>query len=125
MNLEFVKVNKEEYYTYKDITDLSNVYQFYLLKQNNMIIGFGKINNDECENKVEMYILTECRGNGYGKFLFGKLLEELKNEKIKDVSVFIDSQNIIQRKIVEDFNGILVCKDKEKSKFNIPLIDVK
>ena len=125
MNLEFVKVNKEEYYTYKDITDLSQVYQFYLLKQNNMIIGFGKINNDECENKVEMYILTESRGNGYGKFLFGKLLEELKNEKIKDISVFIDTKNIVQRKIVEDFNGILVSKDKEKSKFIIPLIDVK
>lgn len=125
MNLEFVKVNKEEYYTYKDITDLSNVYQFYLLKQNNMIIGFGKINNDECENKVEMYILTESRGNGYGKLLFGKLLEELKKENIKDISVFVDTKEIVQRKIVEDFNGILVSKDKEKSKFIIPLIDVK
>ena len=125
MNLELTKVNKEEYYIYKEITDLTDVYQFYLLKQNNMIIGFGKINNEDIENKVEIYILTEYRGNGYGKHLFGKLLEQLKKENIKDISVFIDTTDIVQRKIVEDFKGILVCKSKDKSKFVIPLIDVK
>ena len=116
MNLDFVKVNKEEYYIYKEITDLSNVGHFYLLKQNNMIIGFGKINNDDYENKIEIYILTEYRGNGYGKMLFGNLLDELKNENIPDISVFIDTTDIVQRKIVEDFKGILVCKSKDKSK---------
>ncbi len=74
----------------------------YVLKKENSIIGYGKINKAE-DNKIEIFILPEYRGNGYGKILFKNLIDKINN--LDFISITFDNNNIIAKRITEGFGG--------------------
>lgn len=101
--LEIERVNSNDTKSMFNIINGEEIYSLLLDKKN---IGYGIIrNNNEC--KIEVYILEEYQGNGYGSFLFKELLKKIK----KDINLKIDISNVIIKRIIENNNGIELGRD--------------
>ena len=83
-------------------------------------LGVGTINNDK-ENQIYIYIKQELRGNGYGKVLFSKMMEQAKKEGYQEVKVTFPKNNIQMIKIVNDNGALHLSTNKNKVKYVIPL----
>ncbi|MCI9110412.1 MAG: GNAT family N-acetyltransferase [Bacilli bacterium] len=92
----------------------------YVLKLDSKIIGYGKI-IDDYNNRIEIYIEKNYRGNGYGKLLFGKMLEKVKTLNIRHIYVTLDKKNVQMIKILSYFNGKHVSTDDDTLKYIVPL----
>ena len=88
---------------------------FKLLKDDRPL-GVGTINKDE-ENQIYIYIKQELRGNGYGKILFSKMMDEAK----KEVKVTFPKDNIQMVKIVDDNGGVQQSTNNNQVKYVISL----
>ena len=74
----------------------------YVIKKDDVVIGWGKINHNE-DNKIEISILHEYRGNGYGTELFRELLKTFDKSEI--IYLTFEDSNIIAKRIVEKFGA--------------------
>ena len=83
-------------------------------------LGVGTINKDK-ENLIYIYIKQELRGNGYGKVLFSKMMEEAKKEGYQEVKVTFPKDNIQMVKIVDDNGGVEQSVNENEVKYVIPL----
>ena len=92
---------------------------FKLLKDDRPL-GVGTINKDE-ENQIYIYIKQELRGNGYGKVLFSKMMDEAKKEGYHEVKVTFPKDNIQMVKIVDDNGGLQQSNDNNLVKYVIPI----
>lgn len=92
---------------------------FQLIKDDRPL-GVGTINKDK-ENLIYIYIKQELRGNGYGKVLFSKMMEEAKKEGYQEVKVTFPKDNIQMVKIVDDNGGMQKSTDNNQVKYVIPL----
>ena len=79
-----------------------NYSDVYILRNDEIIIGYGKINTD-VNNKVEIFILPEYRGNGYGKQLFDNLIKTINN--LNCIMITFENNNVIAKRIIESFGG--------------------
>lgn len=106
--------------------DLINVFKLqpddsvYELKGNNDILGYGIVHEDE-ENKIEIYLLNNYQSQGYGTFLFQKIISELK----KQVIIKVPNHNIRMQKIVKKFNGVEIGKKDKDIFYLIPVFEEK
>lgn len=107
------KLNEEIY-----VKDNSLV---YILEKDHQIIGYGFLNNKK-KNKIEILIKDEYQSNGYGKVLFEKMLEELKEIGDRDVKLTISKDNYKIKNIIKLFNGILLSNYNGKEEYLIPLV---
>lgn len=69
------------------------------------IVGYARLENIE-NNPIEIYVLQQYRGNGYGTVLYKNILAELKKSNLKDFKTSIDKENYIMTRILEK-NGAL------------------
>lgn len=76
--------------------------EVYALKKDNVIVGYGKINSDD-NNKLEIFILPQYRGNGYGKELFLNLIKLFKSSDI--IYLTFENNNLIAKRIVEKYGA--------------------
>jgi len=83
-------------------------------------LGVGTINNDK-ENQIYIYIKQELRGNGYGKILFSKMIDEAKKEGYQEVKVTFPKDNIQMVKIVDDNGGVQQSSNQNEVKYVISL----
>lgn len=96
--LEIKRVNNNDIRSLFEIKGGELVYSLLLENQN---IGYGIIrNNSEC--KIEIYILDEYQGNGYGNYLFTELLNKVKD----NINLKVDLCNNIMRRIIKKNGGI-------------------
>ena len=91
----------------------------YKLVKDDKTIGFGTINNDK-ENALYIYINEEERGNGYGKILFSKMLDQTKSIGCDRPQITFAKENIPMTKIAVDNGGTLISSDGETVKYRIP-----
>ena len=92
----------------------------YKLVKDNQLLGFGTINKDK-ENALFIFINKEQRGNGYGKILFSKMLEETKNMGYDEVKITFSKENEPMIKIVDDNGGQQTFADEDSVKYVFPL----
>ena len=92
---------------------------FKLLKDDRPL-GVGTINKDD-ENLIYIYIKQELRGNGYGKILFSKMMEEAKKEGYQEVKVTFPKDNVPMVKIIDDNGGVQQTINQNEVKYMIPL----
>lgn len=94
---------------------------YYSFKEDEEILGFAKIN---CLENVELYIfiLEEKRGNGYGNELFFQSLEKVKEAGINAFSLSFPLQNVIMRKIVENYGGKEESRKENLIKYRISIL---
>lgn len=88
----------------------------YKLVKENQPLGFGTINKDK-ENSVFIFINKEHRGNGYGKILFSKILEETKNIGYDEVKITFSKENTPMMKIADDNGGKKISSDADSVKY--------
>lgn len=88
----------------------------YKLMKGDQPLGFGTINKDK-ENALFIFINKEQRGNGYGKELFLKMLEETKKMGCNKVKIKFSKENIPMIKIAEGSKGKKVSEDQENIKY--------
>lgn len=92
----------------------------YKLVKDNMPLGFGTINKDK-ENAIFIFINKEQRGNGYGKILFSKMLEETKNIGYDEVKIKFSKENIPMTKIANENGGKQISADEDSLKYTFSL----
>jgi len=85
----------------------------YKLVDGNQPLGYGTINKDK-ENGLFIFINKEQRGNGYGKILFSKMLDETKNKGCDEVKITFSKENIPMLKIATDNGGKQMPADEDK-----------
>jgi len=88
----------------------------YKLVKDNMPLGFGTINKDK-DNAIFIFVNKEQRGNGYGKILFSKMLEETKNIGYDEVKIKFSKENIPMLKIATDNGGNKTSEDADSVKY--------
>ena len=110
--IDLVKVNKGEKPSFQP-----EKYEYcYKLVKDNQPLGFGTINEDK-ENGIFIFINKEQRGNGYGKILFSKILEEKKNIGYNEVKITFNKDNVPMQKIATDKGGMQTSSDENKVKY--------
>ncbi len=114
--IEFCKMDVFE----KQSLKLNLADNLFSLKLDSKIIGYGKI-TDNYNRRIEIYIEKDYRGNGYGKILFGRMIEVVKKLNLKDICITFSKQNIQMNKIVSDFGGKQVSVDDDMIKYILPL----
>lgn len=92
----------------------------YKLVKNDKIIGYGTINKD-IENLIYIFVAEEERSNQYGKFLFLKILEEIKKMGYKEAKIKFEKENIQMLKIVKGAGGLHLSSNVDGIKYLIPL----
>ena len=80
----------------------------YKLVKDNQSLGFGTINKEQ-------------RGNGYGKILFSKMLEETKKMGYDKVKITFSRKNEPMLKIATDNGGQQTSFDEDSVKYVFPL----
>ncbi len=88
----------------------------YKLVKDNQPLGFGTINKDK-ENTLFIFINKEQRGNGYGKILFLKMLEETRNMGYDEVKITFSKENTPMLKIATDNGGKQASEDEDSIKY--------
>ena len=101
-----LKVNKIISNDINDMFDILGNEEIYSLDLDNQNIGYGIIRNN-VDNQVEVYILKDYQGNGYGSYLFNYLINHFK----KDIKLKVDINNMIIRRIIRKNNGIELWRD--------------
>lgn len=99
------------------ITELKEIENdgIYALTKEKEIIGYG-IKTKDCKNKLQIIIKEEYRSNGYGKLLFGKMLEELKKENYNEIKLTFNRDNYRIKNIIIYYGGIqLHTNEKEET----------
>jgi len=114
--IEFGKMNMME----KQSLKLNLADNLYVLKLDSKIIGYGKF-NDNYNNRIDIYIEKAYRGNGYGKLLFSRMIEEVKTLNVHDINIIFDKRNIQMKKIVSGFGGKLISIDDDMIKYILPI----
>lgn len=105
----------------KGKTKLDREYETYFkLIKDNKEIGYGTINKDK-EDAFYIFINEEHRGNGYGKILFSKILEESKNMGWSESKITFERENIPMTKIAVDNGATLFSSDGAMVKYKIKL----
>ena len=114
--IDFIKIDNK----IDKITEIVDYKYMYKLNKDNKTIGYGTINNDE-ENGIFIYIEKESRGNGYGRELFLKILEEMKKEGYKEVKIIFNRENIQMLKIVTKEGGLHISSMDENVQYVVPI----
>lgn len=114
--IEFIKVEDE----IKQILGLDLSEIIILVKKDSDLIGCGKVNKND-NSKVCLYIEEKHRGNGYGKTLFNKLLEEYKKLGFEKISICCANDDIVIKKIVTDARGVAISNVQGNVTYVIPL----
>ena len=114
--MKFYEVKKEDITT----IDKEQMEKCYVLKKDNDIVGYGVIKNADI-NKVQIFIKEEFRSNRYGKFLFGKMLEELKKDNYKDIKFLIKKEEYRIKNIIIYYGGLHLYTDKEEECYILPI----
>ena len=112
----FYEVKKE---TLNDINN-EKIIKAYVLEKDKDILGYGIITNTDI-NKIQVFIKEEYRSNGYGKYLFGKMVEEIKKENYKDVNFVIKKENYRIKNIIVYFGALHLYTDKEEECYVLPI----
>lgn len=93
----------------KMITDNIPTYGWYVIEINNIVVGYSRGNTFRdgegysvtCETSV--YIDKEYLKKGYGILLYGKLLENLKKNKVKNAVAMLCTENDKSVKLHKNF----------------------
>lgn len=114
--IEIVKTNKK----IEEILKIVDYKSIYKMIKDEKVIGYGTINKDQ-ENVIYIFIQEEYRGNGYGKILFHKMIEETKKEGFKEIKLKFERNNIQMLKIVTKEGGLHLSTMGENVQYLIPI----
>lgn len=89
----------------------------YVLKEKDRDIAYGVINNLNKRglNKIEIYVLPEYRGNGYGTKMFKSLLPKVNLSEPLYFSVY--KGNICAVKMLMNVHATLTSEDNDEMRF--------
>ena len=112
--MDFYKIDN------KIINNLKEDADAYVLEKYKNIIGYGVVSVDN-NNIIEVFIKEEYRSNGYGKLLFGKMLEVLKIKKYKEVTLTIKKDNYRIKNIISYYGGKQLYTNNEEESYILPI----
>jgi ribosomal protein S18 acetylase RimI-like enzyme len=101
----FINLNTSNFFRYynkRNINIIKNHLITLVLTNNNEIIGYGHL---DFENKIWLgiCILEKHTGNCYGKNIMNYLIDYACKNKIKQIHLSVDKDNIIARNIYEKY----------------------
>lgn len=73
---KLIKINSENY---PEIYN-ENIDKYILINSQKDILGVLTIDDTQKYNKIKINVMEEFQGNGYGKFIFKKALEEYRTK---------------------------------------------
>lgn len=114
---KLVKITRENYPQYYK----ENQNQYLFVNENEQIVGTATIDGTVEKNKIKIDVLTKYQGNGYGKKIFEKALEEYKNQ-YSDTELRFEIENQSKAKgILHKFGSINIANQNGKMVYILPL----
>lgn len=99
--MNIIESHDDEFIKNNDIK-LSAKDKLYILRLNNINIGYGIIRNSINSNRIYIQIFDEFQSNGYGTYLFKELIRMIDEEL--EFSIDYSNYKMI-RIILNDCNG--------------------
>ncbi len=100
---EFIKLNDSKYFRYYDKrnTDIikNHLITIILTDNDNNIIGYSHIDNENSINWFGICILDKYKGNGNGKKCINYMIDYINKNNIKNVKLSVDIENYIAVKL--------------------------
>lgn len=102
-----------------ETSDIENT-EKYILKDNDKELGYGYIISAEI-NPIEIFIYEKERSNGYGKLLFSKLLQILKEKGTKLLTFDLPEEQYRMINIVSSFGGRYISIKNGVKRYILPV----
>ncbi len=110
--IDIYKINYKDYGSINDLLNINGDYNMYMIKCDNKTVGYGQIFKDYINNNtIFIFIEKEYRGQGYGKKLFFKLLDEYKKLNHNEIKLCIENNDLIMNHLINDCNGLVLSND--------------
>jgi len=115
---KLIKINNENYPDFYNET----VDKYIYVNSNKDILGLVTIDDSQLFNKIKINVMEEFRGNGYGKVIFKKALEEYKiNYMDKDLRFEIKDESRLNN-ILCELGGINIANNNGILVYVLPLV---
>ena len=102
-----------------ETSDIENT-EKYILKDGEKEIGYGYIKGVEI-NPIEIFIYENERSNGYGKLLFSKLLEIIKEKEAKLLTFDLPEEQYRMIKIIAYSGGRYIYIKNGVRRYILPI----
>lgn len=95
--------------------------KYIYTNSNNDILGVVTIDDSQKFNKIKINVMEEFQGNGYGKTIFKKAIEEYKEKyKNKDLRFEINNESRLNN-IICELGGINIANNNGLMIYILPL----
>ena len=114
---KLIKIDDENYpELYNEKID-----KYIYINSNNDILGFVTIDDSQKFNKIKINVMEEFQGNGYGKIIFKKAIEEYKgNYKNNNLRFEINDESRLNN-IICELGGINIANNNGMMIYVLPL----
>lgn len=107
----------------KNYPDFYNekVDKYIYINANKDILGIVSIDDSKQSNKININIMDEFQGNGYGKIIFKKAIEEYKNKYEEKKLRFEIKDESRLNKILSELGGVNIANNNGILVYILPL----
>ncbi|WP_143885573.1 GNAT family N-acetyltransferase [Chryseobacterium binzhouense] len=115
---------KFRYFEKRSLNIIGNHIVTVLVLNEQIPIGYGHLDKDGDKIWLGIAILPSCQGKGIGNLIMEKLIIEAKNNKISEVMLTVDKDNLSAQNLYSKFNFRKI-KDSEDVSFYKYLLTLK
>lgn len=105
---EFIKLNDSKYFRYYDKRNIdiikNHLITIIITDNDNNIIGYSHIDNENDINWFGICILNKYKGNRYGTKCINYMIDYINKNNIKNVKLSVDIENYIAVKLYLKYN---------------------
>ena len=98
-----------------------NIDKYLLVNSKKNIVGIASINDKLNYNKINIDVLQEYRGNGYGKFMFSEIVKEYKKNYNSNRLEFRINSNSLINNILYKSGAINIANNDGITVFVLPV----
>jgi ribosomal protein S18 acetylase RimI-like enzyme len=119
LNLAGKSLLSFRYYNSRPISIIRNHHcTFLFINSNNNPVAYGHLDNDNGITWLGIAVAENHIGLGYGKKMMNALIDEAKKNRVKEIYLTVDKDNIIAIELYEKCNFIRV-EEKEYFKYKL------
>ena len=98
-----------------------NIDKYVLINSHKDILGLITIDNSKTFNKIKINVMEEFQGNGYGKYIFKKAVEQYKNKYDDEKLRFEIKDESRLNNILNELGGINIANNNGVLTYVLPL----
>ena len=112
-----IEINSENYPEFYN----KNIDKYLFVSSEKDILGLITIDNSQEYNKIKINVMEEFQGNGYGKIIFKKALEQYKSKYSNESLRFEINDESRLNNILCELGGVNIANNNGMLTYILPL----